>query len=753
MMNPDNQDLYAALGESPQPTLEQIVAPDPVAQIQSAVGGLKTQDDLNRYFATSGFNADQFAAALPQYGTAVDYANAMQQGVSAYNNHPAPAAAPQPTPVVPTPTPTIQQAAKTAQMTPNGRAPMTREQFIAKYGTTFVADDKGGNAASEVAGQDVGAYYDNAMKEPQTYEQALAAGFGGDRRDWHPTSYGGGHDRATGAPITLDAWSYVDPHPESNHTNGWQEFGDFAGHALPIVALAFGAPYLAEGLGGVGAGSALAEDAAGNIIAGGAASASAGVGAAAGTGLNVAASMGITNPMLASAVNSGMINAGVQLGTTGKIDAGQLARSTLLSMGGQMAGNFTEAQITNALQSADADTAITNLLGPKGMDYVGMGANTLGRTLATGGSGKDAVTGFFATGAGAMLGDATKDYLGKGDYTKAIGDAVQGAASTAIRGGSVANSLKSAGSNFISSKVSEKLDGLMPSGVSIDPTVKKIATGTFIAALQGKPLTTGAINAAFAASADYINQSLGLTKAPKGKAPGTIPYNYDPANNPAAPNADENPDTNGTVAGYVADEEFNQWMTDAAMADRKEDPAGALTDAGLTDTTDELPLDQVIVTGNKPPEETTTTTTTTTTTPDTTGGDNTLPTVTIVGKGEQPTFDDTPLEQIPGTGVDINDIPVTPAPKPKPTTTAPAPVVTPKPATTTPVAPQYTGVDGSTTYGLPTELADILQMDLDERDILKYLQKAKALRAPKAHNPVYAAEGGSIDDLIEYLRR
>ena len=64
-----------------------------------------------------------------------------------------------------------------------------------------------------------------------------------------------------------------------------------------------------------------------------------------------------------------------------------------------------------------------------------------------------------------------------------------------------------------------------------------------------------------------------------------------------------------------------------------------------------------------------------------------------------------------------------------------------------------------TQTALPTELADIRQMNFDDwtlDDLVKYLDESKTCKkAPKkkASNPVYAAEGGSIDDLIEYLRR
>ena len=91
---------------------------------------------------------------------------------------------------------------------------MSREDFLRKYGTTFVADDRGGNAASEVAGQDVGAYYDQYLADGATgdlvvrhWDSEIPEGtramptFGWKYRDANPY---------------FDAWDNVDPHPESH---------------------------------------------------------------------------------------------------------------------------------------------------------------------------------------------------------------------------------------------------------------------------------------------------------------------------------------------------------------------------------------------------------------------------------------------------------------------------------------------------------------------------------------------------------
>lgn len=82
-----------------------------------------------------------------------------------------------------------------------------------------------------------------------------------------------------------------------------------------------------------------------------------------------------------------------------------------------------------------------------------------------------------------------------------------------------------------------------------------------------------------------------------------------------------------------------------------------------------------------------------------------------------------------------------------------------KPPTTSgpPPTPKTVGVDGQTVSSAPTELAKISLMDLNDTtidDLLKYLQGGKHKPQDKKpdNNPVYAAQGGSIDDLIAYLR-
>lgn len=115
---------------------------------------------------------------------------------------------------------------------------MSREDFLRKYGTTFVADDRGGNAASEVAGQDVGAYYDQYLAEGATGD---GSGFGYKYRDANPY---------------FDAWDNVDPHPESQDLGGFGELWRQIGRPAAMAGLGYlGVNALGGLMGGAGSGA------------------------------------------------------------------------------------------------------------------------------------------------------------------------------------------------------------------------------------------------------------------------------------------------------------------------------------------------------------------------------------------------------------------------------------------------------------------------------------------------------------------
>ena len=121
---------------------------------------------------------------------------------------------------------------------------MTREEFLAKYGNTFVADDKGGNAASEVAGMDVGNYYDmflgpDARKTYGTSEGSQAW-------DNTPLQWGNGN-YGTNNP-NFDGFDNVNPHPVSERLDGFGEAWKAVGRPIATMAAMYAGANGLEGL-------------------------------------------------------------------------------------------------------------------------------------------------------------------------------------------------------------------------------------------------------------------------------------------------------------------------------------------------------------------------------------------------------------------------------------------------------------------------------------------------------------------------
>ena len=137
---------------------------------------------------------------------------------------------------------------------------MTREEFIAKYGKTFVADDKGGNAASEVAGQDVAEYYDRYIgPNALGYDTMRVGEFGLDTAQIAPIWQRSASKYSNSAQANdADGWTaydYVNPHPTSNDLGGLGEAWKAVGRPLATMAAMY---YGGNALGGLtGAGEAL----------------------------------------------------------------------------------------------------------------------------------------------------------------------------------------------------------------------------------------------------------------------------------------------------------------------------------------------------------------------------------------------------------------------------------------------------------------------------------------------------------------
>ena len=228
---------------------------------------------------------------------------------------------------------------------------MSREDFLRKYGQTFVADDKGGNAASEVAGQDVGAYYDNYLADGATGD---SSGFGWKYRDANPY---------------FDAWDNVDPHPESQDLGGVGEFWRQIGRPAATAAATY---FGVNALGGLMGGGAAAGEAAGFSGMGGAGGAmgagadfglvgagAEAAGTAAGAAGTAAGTGGFTGSMLMPEL-AGSMPAGVtsfssmipvaEVGTGFLTPAGTLGGAT--AVGGGLLGSGTAAEGAAAMAAA-----------------------------------------------------------------------------------------------------------------------------------------------------------------------------------------------------------------------------------------------------------------------------------------------------------------------------------------------------------------------------------------------------------------
>lgn len=138
---------------------------------------------------------------------------------------------------------------------------MSREDFIKQYGETFVSNDKGGNAASEVHGQNVGEYYDKYLGKDA--KKTVSMGTPGiDGYSETPIAWGEGNYRDN-HPY-FDGYDNVKPHPESQRGNGLDEAWKTIGRPIATaVAAYYGVGALAGATGAAGAGAAATTPASG----------------------------------------------------------------------------------------------------------------------------------------------------------------------------------------------------------------------------------------------------------------------------------------------------------------------------------------------------------------------------------------------------------------------------------------------------------------------------------------------------------
>ena len=251
-------------------------------------------------------------------------------------------------------------AAEKAQAEYTAKHAMSREDFIKKYaigeGGTFVANDKGGNAASEVAGQSVAEYYDKYLdpEAPKTKTQWNAGK--GESEEVSAAWSGDGKYRYTHP--NFDAWDNVNPHPESNLSDG---FGEFFKQVKPFAAMAamgLGASAFGGWSAGASATGGSAGIGSGTVLGGGAATSSSASG--------LAGMVGMKSGMAATALNSGALNAGITALRGGSLEdslKSGLTAAALSPVGGWAKGVVGEATaglgkgISNAIASTAAGAA------------------------------------------------------------------------------------------------------------------------------------------------------------------------------------------------------------------------------------------------------------------------------------------------------------------------------------------------------------------------------------------------------------
>jgi len=256
-------------------------------------------------------------------------------------------------------------AAEKAQAEHTAKNVMTREAFIAKYAKgpdgTFLANDKGGNAASEVAGQSVAEYYDKYLDPERKIAEVKPVGgdeFNQEVIDPKAGAVWQSDGKYRYTHPNFDAWDNVNPHPESNLSDG---FGEFVKQARPFAAMAamgLGASAFAGWSAGAAATGGSAGIGSGTVLGGGAATSSSASG--------LAGMVGMKSGMAATALNSGALNAGITALRGGSLEdslKSGLTAAALSPVGGWAKGVVGEATaglgkgISNAIASTAAGAA------------------------------------------------------------------------------------------------------------------------------------------------------------------------------------------------------------------------------------------------------------------------------------------------------------------------------------------------------------------------------------------------------------
>lgn len=232
-------------------------------------------------------------------------------------------------------------------------AKMTREEFIARYGIgpggTFLADNQGGNAASEVSGLSAADYYDRFLAD-----NAAKTYVGADGNEM-PVNFGYSGEYSNINP-TFDAWDNVNPHPESQKGTGWEEAWKAVGKPVAMAAALYGG---VNALGSMAGAPGAASGAAGSTAGGGAAGAGSdfGIGTYAGTGAIPATVAPEAGLLSGTGLSGGSATKAALYGASGygpAVTAAEMGTGGLGAVGQFLKDNPTLTQIGGALLGAAA---------------------------------------------------------------------------------------------------------------------------------------------------------------------------------------------------------------------------------------------------------------------------------------------------------------------------------------------------------------------------------------------------------------
>ena len=272
-------------------------------------------------------------------------------------------------------------ASEKSQQEYTAKHAMSREDFIKKYAIgpdgTFLANDKGGNSASEVAGQSVAEYYDKYLDPDRKIAEVKPGGgdeFTNEAVDPKAGAQWTSDGKYRNTNPLFDAWDNVNPHPESELGNGFEEFVKQAKPFAAMGAMALGA----GAFGGWAAPAAAATPA---------------------TGL--AGTLGMNAGVGATALNAGALNTGISL-AQGK-NIGDSLKSGVMAAALSPVGGWAKGAIGDA--TAGLGSGISKTLATVG---AGAATGAAGAALTGQDIGKGFTNGIISGAIGAVSGEAGK---------------------------------------------------------------------------------------------------------------------------------------------------------------------------------------------------------------------------------------------------------------------------------------------------------------------------------------------------------